>query len=131
MWAVKLEHLLNARECSEARATWEHHHRRIGIKLLWAPCLCQPAWGRGRPSSGLIQLRPTGTSGTASPMLSHHIHLQLGKRLHGEGFPPTLLISQGSGQANTKWEANSVALYKVIASRLGKRKKTCEKWHLA
>lgn len=35
-----------------------------------------------------------------------------------------ILIYQSSGQANTNWEANGVALYKIIASHFLRMKKT-------
>lgn len=118
-------------EYSKTRTTTWKHHLQIGIKLLWATCLCQPSWERGPPSSGLFSHNPLGLQVLLrcglSPLLSCHVHLPLGKRLHGEGFFPTCPISQDSGQANPKWEANSIALCKVITSQLPKRRKTCRK----
>lgn len=100
MWAVKLEHLLNVGVCSKIRVTWEYH-LWIGIKFLLDPCLCQPMWECDLPSSGLIEPRPAGTSGTTSVQVHHPVLLprssSLGKRPHGEGFSPMLLIYQGSG----------------------------------
>lgn len=87
-------------ECSKIRVTWEHH-LWIGIKFLLDPCLRQPVWERGLPSSGIIEPRPAGFSGTTSvqavTLFSCHIHLQWGNTPHGEGFSPVFLIYQGNG----------------------------------
>lgn len=124
MWAVKLEHLLNARVFKDQSYMEAPSADR-------ATCLCQPSWERGPPSSGLFSHNPLRLQVLLrcglSPLLSCHVHLPLGKRLHGEGFFPTCPISQDSGQANLKWKANSIALCKVITSQLLKRRKTCRK----
>lgn len=51
----------------------------------------------GLPSSGIIEvgLQVLLQCRTVT-LLSCHIHLQRGKRPHGEGFSPVLLIYQGS-----------------------------------
>lgn len=72
MWAVKLEHLLNVGVCSKIRVTWEYR-LWIGIKFLLDPCLCQPMWECDLPSSGLIEPRPAGTSGTTSVQAHHPV----------------------------------------------------------